>query len=533
MNAISTEGRPHPMRYLIVFAVLILLLCMHISFAQAVKPRIGVAGISHESNSFFPSKTVLADFDARTNSSAEETLREWARSKSTVSGYVEGARRYDLELYPTLVTGAAPKGPVTDEAFNTLMNEMIKQLKAAPKLDGLLLANHGAMVVESYPHGDAEVVRRLREVFGPGFPIVVTHDFHANVSPEIVKLSTALITYKENPHIDTWDRGIQAAQVMAGIARGKVKPTQAIAKPPMIYNIVFQYTKREPLLPIVEESKRLEQNPKILAVSVSGGYQYADAPAIGPSVIVVTDNDPELAKREADRLSAMLWATREKIKLNLPDAAAAGKQAASSDKFPVVLIDMGDNIGGGSAGDSTFVLDELLKQKAQGWVMTICDPEAVRAAARLGVNGGFEMKVGGKTDRLHGEPVMVRGRVKSLHDGKYIETEVRHGGGRYHDQGLTAVIEVEGSTRDLPNLLLLTNERASPNSLQQLISCGVYPERQRILVVKGAIAPRAAYEPIAGRIIEMDTPGATAVNPARFSYKRARRPLFGLDLTEK
>ena len=27
------------------------------------------------------------------------------------------ARRFDLELYPTLVGGADPKGPVTDEAF--------------------------------------------------------------------------------------------------------------------------------------------------------------------------------------------------------------------------------------------------------------------------------------------------------------------------------------------------------------------------------------------------------------------------------
>ncbi len=50
-----------------------------------------------------------------------------------------------------------------------------------------------------------------------------------------------------------------------------------------------------------------------------------------------------------------------------------------------------------------------------------------------------------------------------------------------------------------------------------------------ILAVKAAIAFRAAYEPIAARIIEVDTPGATAVNPARFTYRRARRPLFGLE----
>jgi microcystin degradation protein MlrC len=123
----------------------------------------------------------------------------------------------------------------------------------------------------------------------------------------------------------------------------------------------------------------------------------------------------------------------------------------------------------------------------------------------------------------------VRGRVKSLHQGDYIETEVRHGGGRYYQLGMAAVIEAEGSTRDLQNLLLLTTQRSSPNSLHQLISCGIYPQRQRILVAKGAIAPRAAYEPVAARIIMVDSPGATAVNPARFRFTRVREKLFGIE----
>ena len=201
----------------------------------------------------------------------------------------------------------------------------------------------------------------------------------------------------------------------------------------------------------------------------------------------------------------------------------------NSERFPVVLVDLGDNIGGGSSGDGTFILNELVNQKAQGWVVVIADPQAVKEAEHSGVNNVFDQRVGGKTDKLHGDPVQVRGTIKSLHDGKYVEPEVRHGGTHYYEMGLTAVVEVEGSTRDLPNLLLLTTERSSPNSLHQLTSCGVYPQRQKILVVKGAIAPRAAYEPIAGRIIEVDTPGATAVNPSRFTYRHVRRPLFGLD----
>jgi microcystin degradation protein MlrC len=94
------------------------------------------------------------------------------------------------------------------------------------------------------------------------------------------------------------------------------------------------------------------------------------------------------------------------------------------------------------------------------------------------------------------------------------------------------VIEVEGSTRDLPNLLLLTTHPTSPNSLNQLISNGVYPQRERILVAKGTTAPRAAYEPIAAQIVEVNTPGATDVNPAHFTYKHVRHNLYGLDQTQ-
>ena len=510
------------MRYLVLAGV-----CVLLAAAQTRRPVIAVGGISHESNSFNPAVTALADFGRRTLT--EAGLKEAASGHDILAGVVEGARQFGLELYPTISAGATPKGPVTDEALDVLTGELVKKLKAAPRLDGVILNLHGAMVAERYPHGDAEIVRRVREAVGPRVPIVVTHDFHANICQQIVDQSTALLTYKENPHIDTRERGLQAARIMAGIVSGKVKPVQALVKPPMLYNIVYQHTKRPPLLPIVEETRKLEQNPKILAASVAGGYQYADVEAMGASVVVVTDNDPQLARREAQRLADMLWATREKLVLTLPDAAGAVRQAMAADRFPVVLMDMGDNIGGGSAGDSTFLLAELLKQKAQGWVVTICDRGAVQAAVRAGVGGPFDLAVGGKTDKFHGEPVRARGRVKSLHDGFYFEPEVRHGGARYHSQGLTAVIEVEGSTRDLPSLLVLTTERSSPNSLHQLISLGIYPQRQRILTAKGAIAPRAAYEPIAARIIEVDTPGLTSVNPARYTFKRVRRPLFGLE----
>jgi microcystin degradation protein MlrC len=492
----------------------------------AQKPRIAVGGFSHETNVFNPAATTLEDFQPFDR--AAEVIERNAKASTTISGFIEGARLHGLELYPTVFANATPKGKVTTEAFDAITGELIQRLKQAPKLDGVLLSLHGAMVAEAHPHGDAEVVRRVREAMGPAFPIIVTHDFHANVSEEIIRYSTALNTFKLCPHLDPKERGIQAAKIMADTVSGKVKPVQAIVKPPMVYNIIYHDTNREPFKRFVEESIKLEQHPKVLAVSIPAGYQWGDVPAMGPSVIVVTDNDPELARREAQRLADMVWESRHNIVLKLPDPAAAVRQAMASDRFPVALVDTGDNIGGGSAGDSTFLLEELIEQNADGWVVTIADPEAVQAAFTAGVGGEFGMKVGGKMDRMHGNPVMVRGRVKALTDGRYMEPEVRHGGYRYHDLGRTAVIHVEGSTLDMPKILLVTDRRSSPNSIHQLTSNGVYPERMKILVVKGCIAPRAAYEPIS-RLIGVDSPGATAVNPKRFEFHHVRKGLWGMD----
>jgi microcystin degradation protein MlrC len=509
-----------------------LFLAMSSGAAQNRRFLVAIGGLMHESNSFNPANTVLSDFEGMrgtTTLTGADLLTSLRKSNTEVSGYLEGADQEGFDVHAAYLASATPKGPLTRETFDTLTERLITSLKEAPKLDGILLALHGAMVAEGIPQADEEIVRRVRSAFGNSIPIVVTHDFHGNPSPELVKLSTALVGYQQNPHLDTKLRGRRAAMIMARTLRGEVKPVQAIVKPRMVYNIIFQNTYAEPLLPITRASMELEQsNPKILSATVMGGYQYGDVPHMGPSVIVVADGDRELAEREAKRLGDMLWATRDRIVLKIPEPAAAVREALAATKFPVALFDTGDNVGGGSSADSTFLLDELIRQKATGWVMTIADPAAVQAAVKAGVGGGFDLEVGGKTDDLHGKPVRVRGKVKLLHDGNYIETEVRHGGGRYFAMGPTAVIEVEGGTRDDQNLLVLTTRRIVPFSMHQIVSLGIYPERQKILVAKGTVAPRAAYEPVSAKIIVVDSPGSTAVNPARFKFQNVPQDLWGL-----
>ena len=481
---------------------------------------IAIGGIMHESNTFSNTPT---DFAAFSQVHAGNIRKVWGEAHHEIGGFIQGATEYGYTAYPMFMTSATPAGRVTDDAFDRLTEMLIQHLKAAPKYEGLLLALHGALVAESYPDGDGEVLRRLRDAFGRDLPIIVTLDQHANVSEQMVAESTALVIYKTTPHIDQRQRGLQAAELMTRILQDGITPTQALVKPPMLLNILYHTTNVPPMEPILTAAKQLEARPDVLAANVALGYPYADVHEAGPSFVVVTDNDPQLAQREADRLSNMLWNVRGQLTLDLPDAAQAVQQAIESEQHPVILVEMGDNIGGGSPGDGTFILAELVRQEAAGYVVVVYDPEAVQTCIQAGVGNSVSLQVGGKVDTLHGDPVSIQGKVRLIHDGRYEETQPRHGGQRYHDQGLTVVVAVGDS------LVVLTSRRQTPFSLQQLLSLGIDPTAMRMIVVKAAVAYRAAYEPIAGQIIEVDTPGLTAVNPLHFEYHDVRRPLFPLD----
>jgi len=187
-----------------------------------------------------------------------------------------------------------------------------------------------------------------------------------------------------------------------------------------------------------------------------------------------------------------------------------------------VLVDVGDNVGAGTPGDGTIVLAELLRQGACGSLVLLCDSQAVRACIASGVRTRVKVCVGAKVDRHHGVPVEITGVVRSLHDGVFRNIGPMRDGVR-EDQGRTAVVDTGGV------LVVLTERRMPMWNLEQLRTLGIEPGRLRIIVVKAAIAYRAAYAPIAKRIIEVDTPGLAAADVRRFEYKRLKRPIYPLD----
>ena len=476
----------------------------------------------HESNTFAAAATDLSKFREASLTYGPALVPVWREAHHEMGGFIAGAERFGYDIVPVAMAWGTPAGPVADEFFEHMVDALLTGIRLAEP-DGVLLALHGAMVTPRFPDADAEVLRRLRAAVGPKLPIAVTLDFHGNISPQMAETANLLVGYQTYPHIDQRECGLLAAELLSRTIQGEIRPVSFVAKPPMLINLLGQATDRPPMSDLLKLARQEERQPGMLSISVMAGFAYADVPEMGASIMAVADGDRALAERKAKEIAERMWAVREQLNVAPPQAAEAVRKALAAQNTPVVLVDIGDNIGGGSAGDGTVLLAELLKQKAKGFVVALYSPEAVKQAKAVGIGGTLEATVGGAIDRMHGEPVKVRGTVRLLHDGHWIETEARHGGKRQNNQGHTAVLDLGDG-----NALVVNSLRTPPFSLGQLTSLGIDPKAARILVVKAAVAYKAAYAPIAGEIIEVDTPGLTAINPARFEYKRIRRPLYPL-----
>ena len=343
--------------------------------------RVAVGGLMHESNTFAASRTGLDAFRDGSLTFGDDLVPVWREAHHEVGGFLEGLGRSGVEVVPTAMAWATPGGPVEDEALDAVVGRIAEGCRSG-SVDGLLVALHGAMVTPSHAGADAEVLRRLREAIGPDRPIVATLDFHANVSAAMAEAADALIGYQTYPHVDQRACGLRAAELIVRAIRGEVRPVTAVAKPPMIINLLGQETDREPMRSLLEAARQVERRPGVLAACPMAGFPYADVPEMGPSVIAVADGDRESARRVADELGSQMWAYRHDFDVRCPGPEEAVGLAIDSEAAPVVLVDLGDNIGGGTPGDGTVLLAELIRRGARRALVVLHDPEAVREPPR-------------------------------------------------------------------------------------------------------------------------------------------------------
>lgn len=483
--------------------------------------RLALLGYSHETNTFAVTPTTLDLFVRDGWLHGDDLLAKHEQAQSIITGYLDARRDPDVEVVPLFYTHTGPSGMITADAYQRISDEIVRSLREHGPWDGVLLALHGAAVSADFPDADGEMAARVRAVVGPGVPIGAAMDLHGNNTQRLIDSTDAIVFYRENPHVDARARGHECADIIIRAVRGEVRPVQALETPPLVINITRQHTGSEPLRGLMAECEALIREPGILSASVVQGYPYADVPEMGMSFLVVADGDAALAREKARWLARRAWGRRADFDLAGPGPEEALRRALAAPRGPVVLMDTGDNIGAGSAADSTVLLALAQRLGVRSYLQTLYDPEAVGACIEEGVGQTITLAVGGKTDDLHGQPVTVTGRIRLIADGEYENTRPSHGGRRYYNDGVRAVLETtDGHT------LVLTSRRAGNTAIAQMYSLGIRPEEYRVVVAKGVQSPRPAYEPIAAEILLVNTPGAAAADLSTFTYHPRRRPLY-------
>jgi microcystin degradation protein MlrC len=494
---------------------------------RSEQPKIAIGGIIHETHSFAEAPTTLADFRAQSLHEGAAILEAMAGTRAGIGGMIEGAERHGWAIQPTLYGAAMPGGIVAEEAYQAMLRGLLDRLAAVGPLDGVLLALHGAMVTQEQRDAESDILARVGAVVGPRVPIVVELDMHGNISPRTVELADVLVAFDTNPHIDPHARGVEAAKIMDRLLRGELRPTAAIAQPPLLLAPQATGTADLPLRAVHERAAAIEADERVICVCVMGGFAYADTPCTGASVIVTTNGDQPLAEGYATELAGLMMSQRHAAlpQFLAPDAAVA--RALELPGGPIILVDSADNIGGGTPGDGTDALRAMLAADVQEGAVVLADPEAVAACWAAGASAEIALSVGGKADHWHGRPVEVAGSVRALSDGEFAcELPDNHFAAFYGDtirMGRTVWLRVRGVN------LILTERKTPPFDLAQLRGVGVIPEQQKMIAVKSAVAYRAAYMPIAAGVVEMDTAGLCSANLARFPYRYLRRPIFPLD----
>jgi len=485
--------------------------------------RVIAAELSHETNTFSSVPTDLAAFEHAGIHRGAEIERHLANTATAFAGFLDASAEHGFELVPLLAVWATPSGMVSGDALATLVDEIIAGIQAHAPCDGILLGLHGAMVSEIDPDGDGYILERIRHAVGASTPVVATLDLHANISQRMVDLADILVGFDTYPHIDQRERGREAGALLLRMIAGEITPTAALAKPPMLPTSQNMPTNREPMKSIIAEAHGIEAHPSVLNVTVAGGFPPADVAEAGFGVIVTTDNDATRARHYADELARFAWNRREEFLGGVASWEEAIRALQAIQHGPLVLVDIGDNPWTGGPGDSSELLRFLLAYNVRDAALALIkDPESVEQCIAAGVGHEVELRLGGKTDRLHGDPMLVTATIRMLSDGEYVNAGPMHAGVRVK-LGKTAVIVCNGIE------VLVTSHAETPIDLNIFRSHGIEPTKRRVIALKGKGHFRASFEPIAERVVLVEGPGITGADLSRLTFQHVRRPIWPLD----
>ena len=482
-----------------------------------------IGGFSHETNTFSSVSTGLEAFRAHTYAVGDDAVHATRSTGTGMGGFIDAIEERGDAFVPTIAAAATPSGLVTSAAFEDIAGHIVEGARRHRDIDGILLALHGAMVVEGMDDGEGELLARLRAVVGDDLPIVATLDLHSHLTQQMLASATVLIGYQKYPHTDIYERGVEAAQLIVRLATGHVRPVWALEKPPLIPPCATCHTEAGLYREMWEVALRSDRPSSLISTSLFAGFPYADVPELGFAVLVYADGDESSAAQEAVALRDMAWQRRREFVYQPRPVEEAVRQASASAQKPVVIPDIADNPGGGGANDSVEIVRALIAQGAQkAAVAAIYDPAVVAQGIAAGVGARIAVSLGAKTDALHGQPLNAEGLVRSISDGRY-QYKGAMTRGAWANMGSSIVLDIGGV------LIIVCSERLQQRDPEVFRACGIVPEEMDVLVVKSAVHFRAAFAPLAGAIIEADGPGLTALDLRPFPFARIQRPIFPLD----
>jgi microcystin degradation protein MlrC len=486
--------------------------------------RVAVGMLVQEGNSFSPLPTVLETFVRCGLVRGSELLDPGFTGISVVvPGMLPVLKQSGAEVVPLLATEALAAGPLTRPTFEALVGELEERLRQAGPVDGVLLALHGALMVEGDDGGgDGEIIERIRRLLPPHVPMGIAFDLHGHITPRMLQPNCFHIGYQTFPHIDIFETGQRVARLMLETLAGRRRPVMALVKRPMVLSASCARTTEGPLKAVAEAARRAESSGRVLHASIFPVQPWLDVPDLGFAALVCADGDPEAAQRVATELADMAWERRHEFDPGLMPLEEVIRLGLSSPGL-TVAGDAGDSPNGGSSGDWATVLRALLTagadRAARLTYLTLCDPPAAALAHRAGVGANVEVSLGHHFSKKDGQPLRCTARVQQLSTGEYHmrdqDLHVR--------MGPTAVLAI-GSIR-----LLVRTSPSVEWDTEMYFSLGLDPGAAALVFVKSPGGFRHSFSRVADRIVMADTPGPTCADMQRVPFTKVTRPLFPLD----
>jgi microcystin degradation protein MlrC len=479
--------------------------------------RVLVGGFSMEANTFAPGETTLDDLRAQVFGAGPELHRDFMGPESELAGAWSALEDADVEVVPSLAAWSGPGRPLAAGVLDDLSRLLLAPVDGS--IDGAYLMLHGACVAHDEDDPEGRVLVELRERLGPGRPIVVSLDCHANLTPRMAAAADAFTAYRTCPHVDTRRTGAQAGRILAAALAGDVRPVTAVASRPMITPPDLHDSSRDPFRRLMALNDAVESEGA-LASCLLPVQPWIDVPGLSWKAVVTADGDPEPARRAAEGLMDEAWAARHEFLAGKRSPVDAALAEALAGPPPVVLADAGDATNGGAIGDSTELLRAVLRRGGGDVVLSIRDADAAAAAARAGEGAATAVELGAGAPGAYNERTQLDARVERLFDGEVVYTHPVNAGYRAAT-GPAALLRGPGGLR-----VVVHTRSVGVIDPALYVALGVDVEHAGVLQAKSHVSFKAGFDPITPRSVVAETTGPTTCLLETLPYWRRPRPLY-------